>query len=351
MPHEITVTIRAWDSYDTSDIKDNIERNICSDGYTWSDYHDCWILDNECLEIRGEQRHESECLQCPTCGDMFVEEYGEECCDDTYCCQDCVPEPEINDWHSQKRTIHEANTENPWRIGLEIEKEDIEVKEEIINGLEVCDGWIIERDGSLDEDSGFELISPAFNLSNNKIFDDIDKYEQLINADSSLDCGGHISISHYGLTGEQTLEKMRSLVPLLMSLYKYRLKNRFCCKGTNKKTIISTKNEKHMSFRTESKVGGRVECRIISRVTSVQQLKWRIRLIKYMLESQLSIVDTYKSIKNGKLRDMLLEVYDKDKVAEVAARYLSFSIYFHNGRVANSIKEFIYTLPPQLFPS
>jgi len=68
-------------------------------------------------------------------------------------------------------------SESPkYYIGYEIEKEDTDVKLSInINDFEnKCYGWKKEKDGSLDCEKGYELISPKLEL--NVAFDEIMDY-------------------------------------------------------------------------------------------------------------------------------------------------------------------------------
>lgn len=332
---EVIVRIDCWDDSDAHsierDIGNEIRELVENLGYTWSEYHDCYIADNEVCYIADEVRHQSECSECDTCGESFLMDDRE----DEYCSDECIPSS-INSYHSERRVIHKCNEEAPWLIGMEVEKEDQDVRED---NPEAQEGWILEEDGSLDDDSGFELVSPAYNLSDAEtIIRGINSNQDLIDADSSLDCGGHITLSHYGLTGEQTLEKMRSLVPLLMSLYPYRLNNQYCKEATCKSDTLASK-DKYRAFRVDD---NKVECRLISRVRDCEQLKWRVSLIRYVLQSELSIVDTYKSLRSGKLRELLRERYTSESdIDRVCSRFAHFSIYFHTGKVASKIETFI----------
>lgn len=332
---EVIVTIECWDDSDAHSIENSLDREVREIvenlGYTWSEYHDCYILDDEVRHVDDEVRHESEVSECDTCGEEFLTDEREN----EYCSDECMPS-NINSYHSEKRVLHECDDSKPWLIGLEVEKEDQVVREDT---PEAEEGWILEEDSSLDDDSGFELVSPAYNLSDAElIVRGINSNQDLIDADSSLDCGGHITLSHYGLSGEQTLEKMRSLVPLLMSLYPYRLNNRYCKEATSKSDTLASK-EKYRAFRVDE---NKVECRLISRVRDCEQLKWRVSFIRYVLQSELSIVDTYKSLRSGKLRELLRERYTSESdIDRVSSRFAHFSIYFHTGKVASKIETFI----------
>lgn len=207
-----------------------------------------------------------------------------------------------NCWHSDEedsspeyiRTYHNNNgifkrinfSENPkFFIGYEIEKEDKDVKEsiEIDDFEDKCPKWRKERDGSLDDDSGFELVSPTFELDVEKIFEHINANQILkdhINAEKGLSCGGHINVSEAGLSGEQLFDKIKGYTPLFHALYYKRIDKDYS-KGKSNKDL-KRDNEKYQSVRIHD---NRIEYRIISAVPDITTLRWRTELIELILNN------------------------------------------------------------------
>lgn len=199
------------------------------------------------------------------------------------------PEPEqyVRGYHDNTNVHFENFTEEPkFYIGYEIEKEDQDVKESIyINDFNnECENWRKEKDGSLDDESGYELISPAFELIPNKIEEVIKSNKTLlkhINADINTDhCGGHINISEKGLSGEELFAKIEGYTPLFHALY-YKRINKNYSKGKSNKDL-KEQNEKYQSVRIHRH---HLEYRIISAVPNIDTLMWRTRLFELILNN------------------------------------------------------------------
>ena len=61
-------------------------------------------------------------------------------------------------------------------IGFEIEKEDVDAREMYKHRTLFRETqWVKESDSSLDDGSGYELVSPVFNLMDNSLEKDIEK--------------------------------------------------------------------------------------------------------------------------------------------------------------------------------
>jgi hypothetical protein len=171
-----------------------------------------------------------------------------------------------------------------YTIGFEIEKEDKEVKTSIyINDFESeLPKWRKEHDGSLNDDSGFELISPIFQFDIKKIFQHIEESETLkehINAKTSFNCGGHINLGHKQRNGAEVFELISGYTPLLYSLYFGRVDKNYS-KGKSNKDLKED-NEKYQAIKIHS---NRIEFRIFSAVPNINTLKWRCELINLMLK-------------------------------------------------------------------
>jgi hypothetical protein len=213
-------------------------------------------------------------------------------------------------------------------IGFEIEKEDETVKESIyIDEFESnCPLWRKERDGSLNSDSGFELISPAFELKPKLIKEHITTNETLIshiNADKGHSCGGHINLSEVGKTGLEFFESIKGFTPLIHALYHKRINVNYS-KGKSNADLIS-ENAKYQSIKIHS---DRVEFRIISAVPNVETLLWRCELMNLITKNQTSDTKQAFFLIHTVLRSHLAKMYKKDRMNELIDRVVKFTLEF-----------------------
>ena len=196
--------------------------------------------------------------------------------------------------------------------------------------------WRKERDGSLCDESGYELISPAFELNIDKIFEHIESNEILvnhINATISPRCGGHIHLSERGVSGEQLFEKIKGYTPLFYALYYGRVNKQYC-KGKNNEDLRN-ENEKYQAIKIHH---DRVEFRIISAVPNVNTLKWRTKLLMMILQNQTDdIIRAYYNV-DTKFTKLLKQTYSDDKLLILKQRFIDFTIQFEGLDINNKDK-------------
>lgn len=247
------------------------------------------------------------------------------------------PEPDddddcyTRDYHSGP--VHEVNfTDDPqFFIGFEIEKEDLDVKESITIGdfEDECFKWKKERDGSLDDDSGYELISPKFELIPDMIKDYIMDNKVIvdhINADKSTSCGGHINLSERGKTGSELFDEVKGYTPLFYALYYKRVDKNYC-KGKNNNDLKES-NEKYQAIKIHS---NRIEYRIVSAVPNVNTLIWRAKLIEFIVTHKTdSVKEAFFNANTSPLKNLLLEMYPDEKYNVLMERLIKFSLHFEN---------------------
>ena len=197
------------------------------------------------LEEDGGWHPDEDCCTCEKCGLTYHTDSDEEIITDDdshYCGEYCAERagyhrhgdgywydyPEGNERgllpYDSTTVLHRTSSDKPWRIGFEIEKEDAAY--DAFDDLPK--GWIAVEDGSLDDDYGFELVSPGYNLSEYRtICDHIRYLRNYLSADSTVACGGHISVSESGTSGSDLVERLGDFIPLLYALYPRRLKNEY----------------------------------------------------------------------------------------------------------------------------
>lgn len=241
----------------------------------------------------------------------------------------------INDYH-EKNGYKEIifSNKSPFKIGFEIEKEDASIKQSLtiseFNNL--CPKWRKERDGSLCDYEGFELISPAFELNIKEIKKHIEGNEILINhinAESSKSCGGHINISQKGLTGEELFDNIKGYVPLFHALYYGRSENTYS--KAKKANDLKSQKEKFSSFNI---LDNRVEIRIVSAVKNVNNLLWRAKLIEFILTYQTDCFKQAFFNVQTILKKHIQEIYSTpEKYESLLNRIIEFTLKFEETQI------------------
>lgn len=182
-------------------------------------------------------------------------------------------------YHSQSRGFRNSDARTAeFKIGFEVEKED----EHVLDTYDLSDAdatlWCREEDGSLDDESGFELVSPVYNLNDDTLDSDIHIKSVLrdhINADFSTNCGGHINLSREGYSGKEFYDQIVGFVPLLFGMYRGRLGGSWSYFRTA--TGYRESDSKYNAVRVDS---NKIEFRIFSAVRNVTNLLWRRDLLR-----------------------------------------------------------------------
>jgi len=238
----------------------------------------------------------------------------------------------VSDYHSETISKKVTFSKNPqFYIGFEIEKEDEEIKESILidEFKSELPNWRKEKDGSLDDESGYELISPTFELNPKEIFKIINNSETLtkhINAEKSNACGGHINISEEGLTGNELFAKIKGYTPLFHALYYKRIDKNYS-KGKSNKDLIED-NEKYQSVKIHS---NRVEYRIVSAVNNVDTLEWRAKLMLLILKNPTACPKIAYFNIQSKFKKHIKQMYqNNEKFETLNNRIIKYTLDFEN---------------------
>jgi hypothetical protein len=197
------------------------------------------------------------------------------------------------------------------KFGIEVEKEDINVLTSIHHHTLFDEtDWAKERDGSLDRDEGYELVSPTYDLMNLTKFykalahTDIARH---INADYSDSCGGHITVSVEGYTASELFEGMSGFFPLIYGLYPKRTKQSYCEAKCKRHMAMSP--TKYSAFYIKN---GMLESRIFPAFRDVNNVKWRIELMQLVISNiNASESEVLKMMvnRNSKLHKHLVKMY------------------------------------------
>jgi hypothetical protein len=195
------------------------------------------------------------------------------------------------DYHTHAQRIQKdklitfVNDADDYLLGLEVEKVDYE-KQQDGDAWELLTetGWSKERDGSLG-DNGYELVSPILPLfDNSRIKNAMNPVTKWINGKSNDRCGGHITISNRKMNGDDLLESIKDIAPIIYSLYPNRISNTYCKVKSWSKYFSYPEKYSALYLKDGSMLGGRVEIRLFSRVTNQNQLTWRIELIQMLIK-------------------------------------------------------------------
>ncbi len=199
-----------------------------------------------------------------------------------------TPERAVENYHSGCKAPAPIrfSRNSKFLVGFEIEKEDLQVKcsVTISDFRDSLPGFRKERDGSLDDEKGFEFITPPFELSPRRIADFFKNNPVAlshVNAEFSRNCGGHIHISCPGKTGPQLFEQMSGYIHLIHALFPHRAdSNRYCI--AKPAAELHRGAGKYSSFNV---LNNRVEIRIFGAVRGLENLIWRAGLLKKITEN------------------------------------------------------------------
>ncbi len=240
------------------------------------------------------------------------------------------------EYQSQER-VFKFNNRTVFGIGFEIEKEDMDAVEIEWRDLYNETLWAKESDSSLCDETGYELVSPAFDLFDDKLDEDINSskdLQRLIDAEFSTSCGGHLTFSSSEYTANELIEGVAGFIPLMYAMYNGRLCNSYCepkqkwvyHRGSGRDAVNIRGNR---SIReADGKVFGAVEFRLFSAVRSVKNLLWRRDFMKIVANNiNKSEKDVLRMLcnPNSLLFKHLIKVYDTDKIVDKIAMFVNYS--------------------------
>jgi hypothetical protein len=236
------------------------------------------------------------------------------------------PANDNHDYHGGPR--HDFSTSDTlFTIGFEVEKEDSDMFSEYDLSEVDRTRWSREHDGSLDSDTGFELVSPVYDLFSSKLDDDIANSQLLrdhINADSSTACGGHINFGKRGTSGSELFKQYAAFMPLFVALYRKRATSRWS-RAYAKPDAYLARDERYVAFNIKSSY---IEFRIISRVHDVNTLLWRRDLFRIMTKfPNATAADVQRMMLNKRsaLHKHLAKQYDEEKLLRLVCWYSQFA--------------------------
>lgn len=288
---------------------------------------------------------------CEACRDQHAAYYSDDETDNPGWYAEAPERSGLLDYHQGDRDIEGTTSEHPFLIGFEVEKEDGDIRRELAENKDILPaGWVAERDGSLSEATGFELVSPAYNMHTGdaRVRADIQTAKRFLDAGHSKACGGHISISDTRHTPMDFAERIRPLFPLLMALYPKRLIGSYS-------RPMKDKDKGCDRYQAFAFYHNRIELRIPSAVPSADTLLWRYELVRHVVMASQDAPITWswmrKQMKTGgAIKDMLSRAYNGNtqKVNAVHRMFNSFSAWYYREKPASElIAGFLVNYRPQ----
>lgn len=246
--------------------------------------------------------------RCDGCGEWNHES------NDCYCDNE-TGSSHIAGYHNLER-IDKRSDGWKYAVGIEIEKEDSSVLSQLDwRSIHKHWGWCIEQDGSLDDDGGFEAVSPIFNLFDTEMLDKhFTQFKNIINAEYTSNCGGHIHISAKDIGAYDLFDKLAPYYPLLFSLYPSRI-NRNYSQANDKERMKDAGK-----YSSVARHHYTVEFRIFPSPKSVATLYWRLDLLRLMVTTPVS---SYEEVVDLLLNTNSLFFKHLAKVFTTPERYIS----------------------------
>ena len=221
-------------------------------------------------------------------------------------------------------------------IGFEVEKERF--SRSVVREYPLLCGF--ERDGSC----GWEAVTnilpllPACNWRT-KIYDLMHQAERVIDdqwSRSTLNCGGHVSVSVEGMSGDELMMRMRPLSGIILALYRGRLLTAERYMAHNWNMLPRQYSDKMIGYNGHNGAAGKyslanprsesLEYRLPSRITSVRSMRLRYELMYVLVDGAVK-VQTEAQVRRRYtpiIRAMYDDVAKADRVIELSKHFDKF---------------------------
>ena len=227
-------------------------------------------------------------------------------------------------------------------IGFEIEKNRI--SRGAVRPYPLFCGF--ERDSSC----GYEAVTNILPLVGksiwrNKVFNMFHEAERVIDdqwSPSDYSCGGHMTISVDGMSGEELMEIMRPLSGIVLALYRRRLNHHYC--NSNMTMLPRGHDDVYNGYQRSNVVNvktGAIEYRLPSRITSVASLKRRYELMYVLVDC--AVKGKTASYALRKVQPIVLAMYEgnKDKTAKVMSLAKAMTKFIKSGKINAEVMPFV----------
>jgi len=310
---------------------DNVTELVCGDKVWMPDYEDgCTIsyIDGDYSVHNGEWCWQDDTLYCEEDGCTYhIDDEGTNIFWSDRNGEYVLTEEndrQLHEYHSGFRRDFTLR-DTVYTIGFEVEKEDDDPLDKW--DLDETDetGWCRESDSSLCDETGFELVSPIYDL-NDTLLDSALEGRILrdhINADYGSSCGGHINVGKRGVSGEEFFDSIQAFVPLFLTIWRHRLGNHYS--QIQRKPDNYKRAGKYSAVNIQSRY---IEFRLPPAFKNVTNLLWRRDLMRIMCANEnikpLQLITMMLNPKS-ELGVHLRKVYSNDQVLKVVSLYAQFA--------------------------
>jgi hypothetical protein len=228
--------------------------------------------------------------------------------------------------------------QSKFTIGFEVEKNQL--SRNAVKEYELFCGF--ERDSSC----GYEAVTHVLPLLpagqwRTKVYDMMYKAEKIIDdrfSPSDRRCGGHITIAVDGMDGSELLSSLRNNAGIILSLFRYRLKNTYC-----KENSILSPYHSGSRYQVALVKGNCLEFRIPSKFESVKQMMRRYELFYELIDFSLNNKSGSHLKFFKKVKPIILSMFNGDieKTENVLSLAIHFQKYIESGRISDEISEFL----------
>jgi hypothetical protein len=285
-------------------------------------YHEGYVYLND------EIANDNGVYYCGDCEEYYHEDYS----DDHTHNDDEDEEERTNNprysYHSQEH--YDKSNGAKFKIGFEIEKECNEGCKHNHHEIREASGWVKERDGSLDDYKGYEIVSSTYNLFTDEFMTQAKelekKFPNLINGNASRNCGGHIHFSKADTMGADLLESICGYLPVLYSIYQHRIGKSYC--EVKEKEQMKHSDNKYQAVRV---MRSRIEFRIFPAVKNLNTLEWRLGLIRIMAKSPSNdpiVIANKLTDSRTELHKHFAKIFSKSAIMQKAQKALTFAKQF-----------------------
>ena len=221
-------------------------------------------------------------------------------------------------------------------IGFEVEKNRIPNK----FATPLIAGY--ESDSSCGEEAVTNIIplvgkGTLRNKVNNMMFEAREVIEDRYSP-SNYSCGGHITLSCKGLSGEELFNAVKPFMGVVYALFRKRLLNTYC----NRNARLES-NYDYSRYCTVLQKSNVIEIRLVSKFETTKQLMRRYELMYELLNFAVNNPNGKFSSFIKRVKPIISRMYEgnEDKVNEIISLSNSFKKYIDKGTISESIAGYV----------
>jgi len=236
------------------------------------------------------------------------------------------------------KMLETGDAECKFGIGFEVEK--TRLSRGAKRDLPLFAGY--ERDSSC----GYEGVSNILPLLpagkwRNKVFSMMHDARKIIEdsySPSDHRCGGHVTLSCEGMTGEELFNATRENLAIVFALFRKRLSNRYC--NANPRMESNFQGTRYVAVQQKANV---IEVRLVSRFQSVKQMMRRYELFYTIMDFSINNPNGSHASLLKKVRPIVKSMYNGDeaKTDEILEIAKHFNKYIKTGRINRGVINFV----------